>query len=211
MSDSTPGRGPDATDDELLSALERATDPVESPVASAADVAEHVPINADSVRKRMPALVEGGTVNTRKYGRSRTYWVVPGEGDRQPRLDELDQEAEQRDGPNVVESDQGESVPVDQLVADLWTWLEGRPPKKSHGRQAVADVFRRLLEESGRFVETAELKSVVYRGDRRERWSSKRAAWESVRRYLSDLPGVESSGAGEWSVDVDAAGREVSR
>jgi len=214
MGESQAGRDPDVSDDELLSALASVTDPTDQPVAAAGDVAAEVSIKRDAVLKRLDTLAGSGPVESMKRGRSRLFWLPP-DDERQTRLDELEEEAEEEqpeeyDGPGVVESEDGETVAVDQLVADLWTWLEDRPPQKSHARQAVANVFRRLLEEGGRPIQTAELKEVVYQAAG-EQYKNERAAWESVRRYLSDLPGVESTGGGEWSVDLDAAKAEVAR
>lgn len=202
-----PGRKPDVTDDELLSALASVTDPSASPVATPEDVAAEVQIQRDGVRKRLNPLAESGPVKMRKVGRQTVYWLPP-EDDRQTRLPEHDDSDEEQ--PRTVEGADGETVPVDQLVADLWTWLEGRPPQKSHGRAALADVFRALLEAGGEPVETADLKAVVYAGDRREKWSNERAAWQSVSRYLGDVPGVEGAG-GEWWVDHEEAGRSLTR
>jgi hypothetical protein len=175
------------------------------------------------VRELLRVLERTDEAESKKVGANATAWwstervkppvVEPQEHPDQAPVNDLEPDAAHDLEEPDSESVDGDAAPdgaVEQLVADLWLWLEDRPPTKSHGRQATADVFRALLEADGRPVESSELKEVVYRG-REEKWSTERAAWESVRRYLGDLPGVESSGGGEWSVDRDQAGRELAK
>lgn len=204
MADSKPGRGPDATDEELLSALERATDPVDSPVASAGDVAEHVPINADSVRKRLTTMVETGPVETRKFGRSRLFWPTADEREHQARLDELDQEPEQRDEP----SPQPEPEPVPEPAHDPLSGVEFPESRdrddclrvvraaesylREHETATMRDFVREVLPEHSLGYEIVELEP----GDRY------RGAWwrRVVKPGLEALETVEkpTSGGSEW-------------
>ena len=189
------GRNPDVDDDELLSALASVTDPSESPVATPGDVAAEVEIGRDGTRKRLNTLAGEGRIKKRKIGTGSAFWLAP-DDDRQTQLPEHEPEEEEV-----------EEVPnADDLVAEFWGWLDGRPPKTSHARQAAADVFRAMLRTEP--VTTGELREIVYSG-RREKWSNEKAAWESISRYVDEWPGARKPGRGEWTVDPDEAAREM--
>jgi len=110
--------------------------------------------------------------------------------------DVVDQAEEPAEATAEIEAEGERGV----LVEDVREWLEGRPPKTSHGREAVLTVFS-LLRERGT-MKTGELKAELWE-DYSDDYSSERAMWESVSRYLEDVPGVEKGGYGEWTYSGD--------
>jgi hypothetical protein len=57
-------------------------------------------------------------------------------------------------------------------------------------------------------MKTGELKDALHE-TYADHYGSKRAMWESVSRYLDDVPGVEKGGYGEWTYAGDADAREA--
>ncbi|RLM63750.1 hypothetical protein [Halorubrum sp. Atlit-26R] len=70
--DSTPGRKPRVTDDEILDVL-RASD---DPVLSTAEVTEQLPIKRSATYKRLNALREDGRLIGKEIGGRNTVWWV---------------------------------------------------------------------------------------------------------------------------------------
>lgn len=141
------------------------------------------------------------------------------EPDRQPTREphtEPNRERVDEDGRNVPTDDvddQEPSIDVEQLDADqeeiveaVRAFYRNRPPKKEHANDAVLDVHRLLLEESPR--STSELKEQIY-ARYGENYSSEKAAWESLKRYLDESPVFHSPAYGEYAIDVDAARDEL--
>ncbi|SNR69100.1 hypothetical protein [Halorubrum vacuolatum] len=100
------------------------------------------------------------------------------------------------------------AVGGDDLLAEVRSYLTDRPPKTTHGREALLEVFR-ILREDGT-AKTSDLKTAIY-SEFGEHYGSERAAWESVSRYLDDVPGVTKGGYGEWEYRGDEAAREELR
>jgi len=122
--------------------------------------------------------------------------VVPGA--------DLDDGEESPDHSQVVFSDL-DQPDDEELTARVRSYLEGRPPATSHGTEALIDSFR-LLRENG-VMKTGEMKEELSKkyGDR---YSSTRAMWETMARYLEDIPGVTKGGYGEWEYAGDDVTRE---
>jgi DNA-binding IclR family transcriptional regulator len=73
-SDTTPGRKPRVTDDEILQ-LFRDTD---DPVLSTAEVTEQLPVKRSATYKRLSALREDGQLTGKDIGGRNTIWWIPG-------------------------------------------------------------------------------------------------------------------------------------
>jgi predicted transcriptional regulator len=87
------------------------------------------------------------------------------------------------------------------IVAAFEEQLQGRPPTTDHGRKAVVRIFSLLLEDGP--MQTSELREAVY-PTVEEEYENAESMWQSIRRYLNDLPGVEHIGYGEWDTDPSA-------
>ncbi|WP_135822610.1 hypothetical protein [Halostella litorea] len=72
--DTTPGRKPRVTDDEILQ-LFRETD---DPVLSTAEVTEQLPIKRSATYKRLSALRDDGQLTDKDIGGRNTIWWIPG-------------------------------------------------------------------------------------------------------------------------------------
>jgi len=84
-------------------------------------------------------------------------------------------------------------------------FLNGRNPQTPHGKEALVEAFR-LLRQNG-VMKTGELKSELS-DSYEEHYSSTRAMWESISRYLEDIPGLQKGGYGEWEYAGDDVARE---
>ena len=73
--DTTPGRKPRVTDDEILQ-LFRDTD---DPVLSTAEVTEQVSIKRNGTYKRLSALRDDGQLTGKNIGGRNTVWWIPEE------------------------------------------------------------------------------------------------------------------------------------
>lgn len=73
-------------------------------------------------------------------------------------------------------------------------------PQKAHVREAVVAVVRHLALSGA--TETAELKEIVMdvAGDH---YAGKRNAWNSVDRYVEQVPGVHKPDYGVWGYDPE--------
>jgi hypothetical protein len=94
----------------------------------------------------------------------------------------------------------------DGLVVAVLDFLADRLPKTSHGTKGVVNVFE-LLRARGT-MQTGDLKAELY-PTYSERYESERAMWESISRYLEDVPGIEKAGYGEWTYAGDDTARET--
>jgi len=72
-SDTTPGRKPRVTDDEILQLL-RDTD---DPVLSTAEVTDELPIKRSATYKRLSSLREEGRVVGKQIGGRNSVWWIP--------------------------------------------------------------------------------------------------------------------------------------
>jgi len=100
-----------------------------------------------------------------------------------------------------------ESVDED-LAGAVRDYLEAEdlPPKTSHGRGAVVDVFRTLRAEGE--LATSELQDTIFE-DYQDNWSTARTMWNAVDRHLEAVPGIEKAGYGSWRYEGDEAVREA--
>lgn len=96
------------------------------------------------------------------------------------------------------QSDEGE---VEARVMD---WIDGHPPRKQHGKEAVLAVWRALRDKEE--LATADLQELIYPSVS-EHYSDARTMWNSISRYLEDVPGIEKAGYGQWGWAGEAAAR----
>jgi predicted ArsR family transcriptional regulator len=68
--DSTPGRKPRVTDEELLAVFQRTDDPV----LSTAEIADELPIKRRATLTRLRRLADNGVLNRKQTGGRNTVW-----------------------------------------------------------------------------------------------------------------------------------------
>ena len=73
-SDTTPGRKPRVTDDEILQLFRDTSDPV----LSTAEVTEQLSIKRSATYKRLSALRDDGQLTGKDIGGRNTVWWIPG-------------------------------------------------------------------------------------------------------------------------------------
>lgn len=93
-----------------------------------------------------------------------------------------------------------------ELIEAFRAYLETRPPKKPHAKDATVRALE-LLRKNGTMA-TGELKDALY-DEYGERYGSKKAMYESIARYLGDLPGFADGGYGEWAYAGDGELQEA--
>lgn len=181
------------TDREVLDAV------AEHTPAGTAEVAGTLDVTRQAADYRLRRLREEERVRSKKVGGS-LIWIAVEEP-----TEEIDVEpdTDTRREPTTPDTD-GEDD-TDELVEAVRRFLEDRPPHTDHAKEALVEVFRVLRED--RAAKTGELKEAVYSafGDH---YGSERAAWESVSRYLEDVPGVAKGGYGSWEYVGDDVARE---
>ena len=74
MGDDGPGRPPEVTDDEILTVFDTAA----TPVLTAPEVAEQLPIERRGLLARLDDLEERGFLRSKKTGGRSTVWWYPG-------------------------------------------------------------------------------------------------------------------------------------
>jgi DNA-binding Lrp family transcriptional regulator len=208
----TDGRfTPEHTDEDVLAAV-RAHEP-----AATSEVGDELGMTRQGADRRLRRLRDEGRVNSKKIGAS-LVWFAPrvdtNAGGRETTVGResggtVAESAPSETGapttPDTTEADT-DSVTArdDELVGAVRAFLADQPPRTSHGTDAVLDVFQ-LLRERGT-MKTGALKDALHE-TYADRYGSKRAMWESVSRYLDDVPGVEKGGYGEWAYAGDEATR----
>jgi ribosomal protein S25 len=184
-------------------------DAVRGPVVTSSDVADTLGCTTEAARQKLRRLVDRGEVDRRKTGRTVVYWRATDEERRETPRDAARSDPGNESGgdldtparPPRPESD-------DALAEDVRAYLEDNdvPPKTEHGRDAVVDVFRYLREHGT--AKTSEIREALASAHA-DRYSNKKAMWESVRRYLENIPGIEKRGYGEYGYAGDEAVRGV--
>jgi hypothetical protein len=190
---------------------------VRGPVVFSADVADQLGCSRETGRRKLEALYERGDVDRRKVSRRVVYW----------RHDDANRPATEGSEASVEAAESAERVATtqsrdrtedqprqptaterrsDALEERVRSYLSDRPPRTAHGTAAIIDVFR-LLRERGT-MRTGELKRDLY-PSYSDHYGSERTMWESVSRYVADVPGVEKGGYGEWTYAGDADVRET--
>lgn len=97
-----------------------------------------------------------------------------------------------------------ESTDADDLVEEIATFLEDRPPQTDQGKAAVLTTFKRLRDRGE--AQTGELQEYVF-DYHSEGYTSAKSLWQSIQRHLEDVPGIEKAGYGTWAY----AGDDVAR
>lgn len=92
----------------------------------------------------------------------------------------------------------------DPLVAAVEQFLQGRPPQSDYAEAAVLTTFQRLRAVED--AKTGDLQAFVFE-HHGEHYDSAHSLWQSIQRYLEDIPGIEKAGYGRWTY----AGDEVVR
>lgn len=214
-----------------LEAVRSVFDEVRGPVITSSDVSDSLGCTTEAARQKLRRLVDQGEVHRRKTGRIVVYWRPSNESRRETAANTarddlsgkvggspettLDTESDELDTQDTPTIDDGlpnkkvnmETTADDTLAEDVRAHLKDNdiPPKTQHGREAVVDIFRYLREHGT--AKTGEIKSALVpkHGDR---YSNKKAMWESVRRYLEDIPGIEKQGRGKYGYASDEAVRD---
>lgn len=127
-----------------------------------------------------------------------------------PRARDVEDEIAEEDVPtDSVSEESPDSHPVAEAEPDtdvevaFREYLQDRPPKKTHAKEIVVEVFK-LLREHGE-METGDLQERLY-PDYEEHYSTERTMWNAVSRYLEDLPGIEKTDDyGGWGYAGDSA------
>ena len=200
-------------------------DAVRGPVVTSSDVADALECTTEAARQKLRRLVDRGELEKRKTGRTVIYWKATGEeaesrresdpsgsvgGSPETTLDTESDELDTEETPTVGEGLPDEKVrketapDPDGLAEDVRAYLEANdlPPKTEHGRDAVVDVFRYLREHGT--AKTGAIKEALAPAHA-DRYTGEKAMWESVRRYLEDIPGIEKAGYGEYGYAGDEA------
>lgn len=107
-------------------------------------------------------------------------------------------------GPPEPRTRDEETLPAD-IEEGLRRYLENRPPKSAHGKEIVVEAMKELRRNGP--MKTAKLQEAVYPGYE-EHYSGPRVLWNSVGRYLEDIPGFEKPEYGKWDYAGDKAARE---
>lgn len=111
------------------------------------------------------------------------------------RVDELEARVTALEGRQGERQEDSESDGSSGIVEAFEKQLVDRPPTTDHGKRAVVRIFSLLLEDGP--MQTSELREAVYPVVEEE-FASAESMWQSVQRYLDDLPGIEHAGYGEW-------------
>jgi DNA-binding Lrp family transcriptional regulator len=208
------------TDEEILDTLQATSDPV----LSTAEVAEALPIKRRGVLTRLRSLEEASELDSKQIGGRNTVWWYSDEAAESRRESDpvgavggspdttLDADEETLDTQETPTVDEGlpeekvhkETTGDEDLVDVVREFLEenDRPPKNDHGRALVTDALRYLREhDTAKTGEIREALAPAYA----DRYSDEKAMWESVRRYLVDIPGIEKAGDSEYRYAGDEA------
>jgi len=204
-------------------------DKVRGPVITSSDVSEALDCTTEAARQKLNKLHERGDVDRRKTGRTVVWWRTPDategreRGVTPPDAHTVDTTTEGEtpsartpgarddDAGSRASSDAPETAPIEtdqDLVDALRDWFEegDHPPKTAHARDAVIDVFT-LLREHGT-LSTGELKERVYERHS-EHYADAKPMWDSFSPYLTDVPGIEKAGYGEFGYAGDDATRDA--
>lgn len=103
--------------------------------------------------------------------------------------------------PDAASSDGADDERAEAAAARVREHFAGGGPQKEHVRRAVVAVVQHLATEGA--CKTAELKDVVMdvAGDH---YAEKRNAWNSIDRYVADVPGVHKPDYGMWAYEPAA-------
>jgi hypothetical protein len=184
-------------------------DAVDGPVILSADVADTLDCSRETARRKLKELHDRGDLDRRKVSRRVIYW--------RDTPDTVGHSQKARDTPRVDAGDtEGETPDTDthaahadesDLVEDVRAYLEekGVGPKTRRGRDMVCDVLGYLREHDT--AKTGELKELL-EPEYGEHYKNTKSLWESVSRYLKDVPGVEKGGHGVYRYAGDEHVRE---
>jgi Arc/MetJ-type ribon-helix-helix transcriptional regulator len=130
-----------------------------------------------------------------------------------PQADELAVGAQSSAAPEAsaqratsVESDHAPEASVatdpdaQRVLEAFRDYLDGRPPEMAHTTDAVVDALAILRREGT--IATSDLRSELFE-QYGEHYSSEKSMWDTMNRYLSDLPGFGKPGRGVWQYEGD--------
>lgn len=180
---------------------------VPGPVILSADVADGLDCSRETARRKLKELHERGDLERRKVSRRVIYWE-PEEEDAGGGTDTA--RGEPTPSPEETPGDTGAPTHADEsgLIEDVRTYLEATDtgPKTEHGRDAVIDVLEHLREHGT--AKTSELKDML-ESEYVEHYKGRKAMWESLYRYLEDIPGiVTDAGHGTYGYAGDETVRD---
>jgi hypothetical protein len=184
-------------------------DEVRGPVITSSDVADALGCTTEAARQKLRRLVDRGELDRRKTGRTVVYWRAFDEGRRERPTDTARSDPDEESGEDADSIDGRSRPESDGDLADaVREYLDANdiPPKTPHGRDAVIDVFRYLREHGT--AKTGAVKSALA-SKHVDHYSNEKAMWESVRRYLEDIPGVDKPGRGAYEYAGDDTVREA--
>lgn len=88
----------------------------------------------------------------------------------------------------------------------LERYFESNPPRSPAAQQAIITAWNRLRKVGT--ARTVDLRSHVYE-HHSDDYDSAQSAWQSIQRYLTDIPGIEKVGRGQWAYAGDDAVRDA--
>jgi hypothetical protein len=184
------------------------------PVSTAPELADRLDDDRRGVLRLLEDLAVAGLVESAKPGAKATVWWPSPHPWREPAQSRGRGEApsEPAREPTPAPEPDAASSDVDAgagLLEEIEEWLADHPPKTSHGKRAVLEAVR-YLRENGK-VPTSEIQAETYeRADVDDKYAGDRAMWNSIGRYIDDVPGVEKPEYGMWGwAGDDVARREL--
>lgn len=123
--------------------------------------------------------------------------------------DELaDAVAEERDlGVSIDQSNQSatQDLDTDDITDEIRSYLADHPPQSEDGQAALLTAWKRLREVGT--AKTGAIREYTYERHS-DGYTNAKSLWQSIQRYIGDVPGVEKSGHGEWTYAGDDVARE---
>lgn len=204
--------------DDVLDGLETELEASGCPVATAPRVADHVDQSRRKTLDDLRLLERNGDIKSYQFGKRMVVWWPADNGVDAGAVDSSDTMSEtssvapvqtRDESPEMgAETDTAELPERGELADEVFDHLEetNSPPKTSHGRLAIVDIFAALREHGT--LSTGDLKGMVY-PNYTDHWSSAKIMWESLSRHFGNVPGIEKGGYGEWEYTGDEPVREA--
>jgi hypothetical protein len=181
---------------------------VRGPVVTSSDVAAALECTTEAARQKLTRLYDRGEIDKRKTGRTTVYWRKEGSAGETTDTARDDPDPSRRHMPGDTQT--AAHADKSGLIQDVRTYLEATDtgPKPEHGRGAVIDVLEHLREHGT--AKTSELKEHL-EPEYSDTYANTQAMWESIRRYLEDIPGIEDAGYGTYGYAGDKETRKTLR